>query len=210
MRAALASLLLLAACSPPPQPATPPPLPQSPRLTTLMPTSRPAAPIPTTQPAPPSSTWRPIQVDHPLAIDNYIADPCASLTADQGARFSATDAGRPRLTVGLPSCDWSFGASGRISVNVAYDPYDWGLGGIEALHREGLLVGYYIPTSVEGYPAAYNAVGDGRPFGSCDLTVGTAPMVDVTVSFNSERGDDGCTAAKNLATAVIQTIRTGG
>jgi hypothetical protein len=150
-----------------------------------------------------------VTVDHPLDVTKYGADPCLSLSPEQRARFGATAPGQSQTSAGLPSCMWRFGSAGAVLGYVVYDTSPTGLAGLDALHKDRNPHDYYIPTSIEGYPAAYNAFNGERDIGTCDLSVATSPTAYFTTSISSAPGADGCAAAKNLAAAVIETIRKG-
>jgi hypothetical protein len=69
--------------------------------------------------------------------------------------------------------------------------------------------GYFTPLEVNGYPAAYADLVDGRSQGNCGLKVGVSDQSYFDVLIQGRDTDDVCKAAENVAKAVLTTIQAG-
>ncbi|MFI6026304.1 DUF3558 domain-containing protein [Amycolatopsis magusensis] len=158
-------------------------------------------------PAPPE-TGVP-KVKQPLDVSKYLADPCSSLTATQQAEFNVSSSRINDHDFGV-SCIWNVG-SGRTSPGVSYlTDVPNGLGNIYAQHDAGWLgEGYFEPTEVDGYPAVYAALVDFRAKGDCKLLVAVSDQVFFESSMVTPATNDACLGAKNVAEAILQTIKEG-
>jgi hypothetical protein len=71
--------------------------------------------------------------------------------------------------------------------------------------------GYFEPTDVDGYPAVFNDPSDFRGSGSCNITVGISNTLAFQLSADDGKlGTKSCDRAKQVASMVIQTIKSGG
>ena len=89
-------------------------------------------------------------------------------------------------------------------------PNEHGLADIIRGGKEA-LPGYFEPTEVDGYPAVFNDLVDGRTRGICQITVGISDTLAFRAAEQSSRevGVKACDNAKQLAAAVIQTLKEG-
>lgn len=152
------------------------------------------------------------KVTTPLDPAKFIADPCAVLTEQQKAKFQVT--GEPRrgnASNGDASCTWTTGGTVPATVGINFDQSTGD--GLQRLYdldaSKQWVDGYFEPTDVGGYPAAYVGVADTRPSGDCTLTVGVSDQLVFATDVFGEPGTDGCKATKTVASAMLDTIKAG-
>lgn len=105
-------------------------------------------------------------------------------------------------------CIWNV-ADGATSISVSYPTENRnGLSNVYALN-EVEEYAYFEPTDVNGYPAVYAGSADLRDQGDCGLNVGLRNDMAMGIGIQSRPGNNVCGAAKNVAEAVIQTIKQG-
>lgn len=161
-----------------------------------------------TLPSAPPATEVP-KVDRPLDAAKYTADPCASLTAAQQGEFNLTSSRINSDEYGA-GCVWNAG-SGATSPAVTYSTaFPDGLSRLYALEDIGWWDGgYFEPTEVNGYPAVYVNLVDQRADGGCSLVVGVNDQLFFESSMRTRPSNDSCLGAKNVAEAILQTIKEG-
>lgn len=197
LAAALTSVLVLAACSDDEPGETNNPGPP------MTPTSSAssASPNPGTAKAPP--------VKEPLDASAFVAEPCKSLTEGQRTDF-ALEQGEPDLSSesGVPgeACMYT-NHEAQVRVRVVYTPEL--KNGLSHLYEQNAAGSwkYWEPTEVDGHPAVIAM--DEPPGTDCSLSVGLNDSLYFDVSVLAESGD-GRTAAENVASAVLATIKAGG
>lgn len=160
-----------------------------------------ASPEPDTAKAP--------RVKNPLDAASFVADPCKSLTEGQRTNFTLDD-GDPLLSeeTNVPGegCIYR-NRDAQVSIDVAYMPdIENGLSHFYAQNEAGWFE-YWEPTEVDGHPAAIGMTE--RPGTNCNLYVGLTDSLSFSVSVRAQTGD-GRTAAENVASAVLETIKAGG
>ncbi|MGC7100283.1 DUF3558 domain-containing protein [Amycolatopsis lurida] len=188
----LLAVLPIAACgSPVPGRA----LPEPAAVPSALPSAPPAADVP--------------KVERPLDAAKYIADPCASLTASQQGEFNVTSSRTNSDEFGV-SCIWNVG-SGATSPGVTYSTaFPDGLSRLYALNDiDWWDGGYFEPTEVGGYPAVYVSVVDHRADGDCSLVVAVSDQLFFESSIRTRPSNDSCLGAKNVAEAILKTIKEG-
>lgn len=174
----------------------------------------PSASPPMTTPAP---TSQPVvdevkapRVEQPLDAAAFVADPCKSLTDVQVKKF-ALDAGQRAPSDAVPgeTCAWDNDAA-QISVDVTYQPeLTAGLSHLYQQHAAGQY-DVWEPTEVGGHPAIHLGERSLEEMGDCDITVGLSDSLFFRATVSGNEGDDSCTAARNVASAVLDTIKAGG
>jgi len=111
---------------------------------------------------------------------------------------------------GGPSCIWQ--NPGKFSVIVSFTTVNKnGLTDIYRGHERGQFDGLFEPTTVEGYPAAFNDATDGRPYGRCGISVGIVDTLSFLVEQqgNILRGQMVCDQVKRISGEVIKTLKGG-
>lgn len=151
------------------------------------------------------------QVKHPLDATRFLTAPCTVLTSAQLATLDISTPGEPETTGAVaeqagPMCSWFTDGS--------RDLYDIGFltgnkNGLSDTYR-GTWNGYFEPTDVDGYPAVFNDVVDGRDGGRCNMTVGVNDNLAFRTQLTADIGRQTCDGAKNLARLVLATIKAGG
>lgn len=154
-------------------------------------------------------------VKTPLDATKYLSQPCTILsdTTLKGLNVSkpgTPDVDGPVAKTSGPSCVWQ---SDDQPVGKSY-----GVGfltgnknGLGDTYRGGkkAFPGYFEPTEVGGYPAVFNDLADTRSTGTCNITVGISSSLAfrVGVIADSETGTKSCDLSKQVAAAVIQTLK---
>ncbi|MEU0464056.1 DUF3558 domain-containing protein [Amycolatopsis sp. NPDC006131] len=144
-----------------------------------------------------------------------VDSPCESLTAEQLDQLGVTGEGKETTLSanGVKGCDWKFGANLEWKIQVAYVVPDSknGLQNVYDQNAAGLFQGgYFVPTSVAGYPGVFSNQADTRPDGRCDLAVGINSQMLLTSAVTGDVGKDNCKAASNVADRIVATIKAGG
>jgi hypothetical protein len=155
------------------------------------------------------------KVESPLDASKYLSQPCAILSAAVLQSYKITKPGKPDVdsevakTAG-PACIWS---SDDQPIPKGYNVglLTGNKKGLSDTYRGGAeaFPGYFEPTDVSGYPAVFNGLTDTRKNGSCNITVGISDTLAfrAAVTFPSSAGATSCDSAKQLAGAVIQTLK---
>ena len=77
-------------------------------------------------------------------------------------------------------------------------------------NQEGGWKGYWEETSVAGYPGVFAFTTDARPRGSCNLFVGISEPLAFAVGTDGRLKEQSCDLAKQVAAAVVETLKRGG
>lgn len=168
-------------------------------------------PSPTTTSSRPSAP----KVAHPIDTTKYQAEPCDLLTAAQVIQYGIAKPGDKNAGTSAlgPGCSWSqLGGSGFtvefITANTA---------GLTSLYiNKDIIVdggGYWVATTVQGYPGVFNSSYDDRKTGDCSLAVGVTDTltynVAVTADKSSPQYGDPCGMTSQIADMVLTTMRGG-
>ena len=151
----------------------------------------------------------------PLDVTRFLSQPCAVLTPAQLQSLALPSPGTPDTDSAIakaagPACAWqnSNGSTNGVSFTTGNQH---GLADLYRGHEEGKFAGYFEPTTVESYPAVFKDVADYRGQGTCALSVGvTDSLTFLTSELGSLKGSASCDRAKQVATAVVQTLKGGG
>lgn len=169
----------------------------------------------TTERSTPTSGTGAPKVTSPLDASKYISQPCTVLSAATLQSYKISKAGKPDTDsevakVAGPSCGW---ASDDQPVPKGYNVglLTGNKKGLSDTYRGGpkAFPGYFEPTEVDGYPAVFNDLIDARKNGACNITVGISDTLAfrAAVTFPSQAGATSCDSVKQLAAAVIQTLK---
>jgi hypothetical protein len=155
-------------------------------------------------------------IDNPLDATRYLSQPCAVLSAAQLKLFTITKPGTahvddPAARAGGPYCGWRTddpvprGFEVGFAVGNKHGLADTIRGGRDA------FPGYFESTEVDGYPAVFNDLVDGRPVGICNITVGISDTLAFRAAEQAGRdvGVKSCDNAKQVAAEVIRTLKEG-
>lgn len=151
-----------------------------------------------------------VTISNSLDTTAFTGNACATLTTDQTTELTISPQGKPADGNG---CTWKFGPNLEWSLQIFYVVPD-AKNGLQNLYDQKAAGwfdhGYFEPTSVEGYPAAFNNSTDFRPQGTCDLSVGVNEQTIMAVSVHGKAGQNNCDAAGRVASAAVRTIKAGG
>jgi hypothetical protein len=155
------------------------------------------------------------KIENPLDASKYLTQPCAVLSPAQLQAFKITKPGTPHVDDPVakqagPYCGWRSDDAIPFGFDVGF--LTGNKNGLSDTLEGGkkAFPGYFEPTEVEGYPAVFNDVADRRPTGACNITVGISENLAFRAQeqANKSTGARSCDGAKQLAAAVIQTLRS--
>lgn len=151
-------------------------------------------------------------VTNPLDVSKFMVDPCASITSTQASNLTISPQGRRVDIQTGQACDWLYGPNLEWDAAVTYIVPD-AKNGLQNLYNLEATIGhqggYFEPTTIDGYPAVYEDVSDGRQNGDCQLSVGVNEQVFFSVLNRGPKNTDLCKGAAKVATAVVETIKRG-
>jgi hypothetical protein len=160
----------------------------------------------TTTPTGPPTTAPP--VTQPLDASAYEADPCTSLTDTQKQTFGIDRAEPVNIDIDGKECYFSRGADDQRRIWVVFRSNTTiGLSGKYAENAAGAW-DYWQPTEVNGYPAV--AFDNDAESGHCSFAVGVSDQLYYVVSDEAIPGEERCATARNVATTILENIRTTG
>jgi hypothetical protein len=172
----------------------------------------PAGAGPTTTPAPSSPTAPP--VTNPLSVGHFIDHPCGLLTTEQAKAIGATEPGESDHagdTSGIgPGCNWHNEATvASFGVGIITGDEN-GLDDIYRANQDPDYFAYFEPTTVKGYPGVFTAEKGARAHGACGLVFDVTghSLLDAEY-YGSRETKQPCAKAKQIAAAVIETIKGG-
>ncbi|MFL6143205.1 MAG: DUF3558 domain-containing protein [Labedaea sp.] len=157
------------------------------------------------------------RVSVPLDATKYLGQPCAVLSTAQLAKFKISKPGEPDTDSQVakssgPGCSWRTDGEPFRGLDVSFlTGNKKGLTDIYRGYQQLHQFSYFEETTVDGYPAVFADGADGRSQGSCDIKVG----ISDTLAFRAgelggvSRGAASCDGAKELAAAVIATLKGG-
>ena len=168
-------------------------------------------PSPTTTSSRPSAP----KVAHPIDTTKYQAAPCSLLTAAQVAPYGIATPGNPKdgTTPLGPGCRWAAipGSSFIVQFITA------NTSGLTSLYVNKDIIlgggGYWVPTSVQGYPGVFNSSFDDRKTGDCSLAIGVTDTLTFNVALTADKStpqyNDPCGMGSQIADMVLTTMRGG-
>jgi Protein of unknown function (DUF3558) len=161
----------------------------------------------------PSTAGAAPKVTKPLDASKFLTKPCTVLTAAQRKDFNISRPGEPDTDSTIakfsgPGCSWR-NDDEPVSTGYFMSFLSGNKNGLSDTYRGGkeAFPGYFEPTEVDGYPAVFNDLSDGRPSGACNITVGISDTLTFRASEQGTRGAKSCDGAKAVASAVIQTLK---
>jgi len=159
----------------------------------------------------------PPSASKPLDMTRFQAVPCGLLLDEQVHETGLND---PQLTTPESECErydpvsrrsLTLGVSSRYNALAAET--------IAEMHKNRKNVpqsyAYFVPSSVDGYPAVFASSIDRRGIGECAITVGVADDASFSVEFSingaaSGGGQvDACAEAQRIAAMVVSNLKTG-
>ncbi|HEV8555444.1 MAG TPA: DUF3558 domain-containing protein [Actinophytocola sp.] len=154
------------------------------------------------------------KVTVPLDVSTFLAQPCATLSPTQLRELNLPAQGEPDTDSAIaknvgPGCMWTNSVAGN-TVGVSFisgNPH--GLDDLYRGHEQGQFDGYWIETTVEGYPAVFHDATDGRRSGQCNIAIGASDTLAFRIGEHGELKEKSCDRAKLIASAVVQTLKGG-
>jgi hypothetical protein len=155
------------------------------------------------------------QVAQPLDASKFLTQPCAALTAQQLRNFTLPVQGKADTDSAIakstgPSCEW-INSDTATGVGLSFITGNKnGLADLYRANEEGKWTGYWEETTVSGYPGVFHDVTDSRARGSCILAVGVTDTLTFLVDISGRLKEQSCDFAKQVAAAVLATVKAGG
>jgi hypothetical protein len=176
-------------------------------------TTEPGPPPNTTSAANPGNRFGAPEVQNPLDATKQLANPCASLTESQlgvlglaGPAIPGDEASFEDLG---PYCAWR-DTSGSARFTIGYIvPNASGLADLYRGQDDGQWA-YWEPTTVNGYPGVWQSATDQRKRGHCTISVGISEELHFSVTSRGGEPDTACDQVKDVASAVVDTLKSGG
>lgn len=144
------------------------------------------------------------KVSHPLDASVFLAKPCTALTPADTAAL-----GLPGAQTHDNSSDIARGCAffvGEASLTISWETID--TNGLNAIYELKSTLAYWIPTTVQGYPAVEADSADTRSsHGSCVINVGVSNQLFFIASMDGANGAEAaCSMAKQAAADVIKNL----
>lgn len=155
------------------------------------------------------------RVAQPLDATKFLAQPCSALTAQQLSNLNLPAQGKadtdsPIAKNSGPSCEW-INSDTATSVGLSFTTGNKnGLADLYRANKEGKWTGYWEETTVSSYPGVFHGVTDARAQGSCNLAVGVSESLTFLVDIGGRLKEQSCDFAKQVAAAVVDTLKAGG
>jgi Protein of unknown function (DUF3558) len=157
------------------------------------------------------------RVSVPLDAGRFLSQPCSVLSTAQLSRFNISKPGEPDTDSQVakasgPGCSWKADGEPFRGLDVSFlTGNKKGLSDIYRGQKQNDQFAYFEETTVDGYPAVFADGTDGRSQGSCDIKVGISDALAFRAGELSggSRGPASCDGAKELAAAVIATLKGG-
>ncbi|HEV8557751.1 MAG TPA: DUF3558 domain-containing protein [Actinophytocola sp.] len=160
------------------------------------------------------NTYGAPRVSHPLDASRFLSRPCEVLTPAQLSALGVSKPGKASTTGAIaeqvgPSCAWT--ADREVDSTIGVGFVTGNKHGLSDTYRGRPTFAYFEETTVDGYPAVFEDGVDSRPSGACNITVG----ISDTLTFGAgevggRKGQASCDRAKQVAGAVIVTLKAGG
>jgi hypothetical protein len=153
-------------------------------------------------------------VADPLDATGFLAEPCTVLSQSQLVTFDISPPGIPTTTGAVaeyagPFCSWHAATELASTIGVGF--ITGNKNGLSDTYRGRDTFDYFIPTTVDGYPAVFVDGPDQRDSGTCNITVGISDQLAFRASEQGRLDAQGsCDRAKQVAAAALATLRAGG
>lgn len=198
--ALLAVLALLAACGSTP---TSPTSEESPPTSSKPSGASSSAPSPTVP-----------RVTNPIDTAAFGQEPCSVLTTSQLHELSISTESEPKVTESGPGCEWGNVFDDGVTVEGAFLTKVNSSIDVVYKNRQYETYAYFEPTKIDGYPAVFNDVADGRESGSCAISIGLRDKLIYTISLQLGKDrhnySDPCSALTKVSEMAVAKMAQGG
>lgn len=151
------------------------------------------------------------RVADPLDVSALRRDPCTALSAAQVEQLNLLPGEQDSTSARKSFCVYKYNDESGSSVSVRHE--DKLVNGLSGVYERKNALGYFEPTQVSGYPAAYASPNDSRTDGICQLHVGLTDTFVVSVfsrlSTYTRDYPKGCEVTKITAEAMIKNLKGG-
>ncbi|MDX3662982.1 DUF3558 domain-containing protein [Streptomyces sp. ID05-26A] len=154
------------------------------------------------------------EIENPLDVKAFEADPCSAVTPAQVEAFGMPGVGgRVNNTELGTACIW-LGAStpAKMAPGVAFLPEGTNLSTIVP-NKDNIYKAFEPQPAIQGYPTYIALVSEARAKGDCALLVGVSDVKAITFTFQSNQGSpkfaDPCAGITEFANLAITTMKAG-
>ena len=160
----------------------------------------------------PANRYGAPHVENPLDATKYLTQPCAAISPRLLQSLGLPTQGEPdtegAAASGAPACNWW--AGDELAHATFLQGNKNGLADLYHQHEYFKDHKYWEETTVEGYPAVFYDTVDDRSAGRCSIAVGLNDSLAVAVRESGRLGAGSCERAKNVALAMVQTLKGQG
>ena len=173
-----------------------------------------SAPSETTTTPSEDPTFGAPRVTDPLDATRFLTEPCTVLGQAQLATFDVSRPGIPTTTGAVaehagPYCSWHAATELASTIGVGF--LTGNENGLSDTYRGRDQFDYFVPTTVDGYPAVFVDGSDGRDNGRCNITVGINDQLAFRATEQGRLDAQGsCDRAKQVAAAALTTLKEAG
>jgi hypothetical protein len=153
-------------------------------------------------------------IEDPLDISQFLADPCLALTAEQTEDLGVPQTGESSEETLGKVCIWRNPETRGLTSIAMIEKYRRGLSAAYLANEQGKYA-YFEPLApIEGYPAVAYDSSDERDLGICAVGVGVANdlMFELSLQLSTDniaKKKDPCETAVVVAGMVLRTMKEG-
>ncbi|GAB3449724.1 DUF3558 domain-containing protein [Actinophytocola sediminis] len=155
------------------------------------------------------------RVSDALDVDRFVKQPCLVLTQAQLTEFRVVKPGVSDTDSEIakhsgPGCHWEREDVQPSASIIGMSFLVGNKNGLSDTYRGRSRFDFFEETTVDGFPAVFNDLSDGRENGNCNITVG----ISDTLTFRAREGGGPhgqivCDRTKQLASAILDTLKAG-
>lgn len=148
----------------------------------------------------------------PLNDARLVSDPCSALSTPQLQGIGFTGAIKTTvkdLAVGNV-CSWDDDSIGTVGASVGVAVQTTLVHGLSDIYAQHATLAYFLPVTINGYPAVLAGTEDQRSTGTCDLNLGVSDTSVLSIEYDQmDLGSSACDQVQALARAVVETLQGG-
>jgi hypothetical protein len=152
-------------------------------------------------------------VPNPIDASRFLPKPCTTLTPAQLDALNLAGPGTtdvPLANYTGPNCAWDAKDGTPVLMFGFVTSNKNGLADIYRGHDQGQFPGYFVVTTVDGFPAVFTSGVDARSKGFCTLLTGISDSLAILVDETTlGTGKDPCEGARHTTSLILSTLRGG-
>lgn len=154
------------------------------------------------------------RVTNPIETGAFEQNPCSVLTTSQLHELSISTESEPKATESGPGCEWGNVFDDGLTIEGAFLTKVNSSIAVVYKNQQYDTYAYFEPTKINGYPAVFNDVADGRETGGCAISLGLRDKLIYTISLqlgeDQPNYSDPCSALTKVSNMAITTMTQGG